>query len=69
MEQLEEYKKDQREKVNELLLKASVRKETFFKHQRTTRQFLVEVYEENTEFLACMQMLGEISKWFTVKPL
>lgn len=67
--QLEKHNLEIREKINELLLKAKVMKVVRPFGEHTERQFLVTIYQENTEFLACMQMLAEISKWFNVQPI
>ena len=39
----------------------------FGKH--TARRYVVEIYEENTEFGACMYLLADIAKWFSVSAL
>lgn len=33
------------------------------------REFKVKLYPENTEFVACLLMLSDISKWFQVIPV
>lgn len=36
---------------------------------QTQRQFLVTLYEENTEYLGCLNMLAQIAQWFKVDPM
>jgi len=35
----------------------------------TTRRYVIDIYEENTEFGACMYLLADIAKWFSVRAL
>jgi hypothetical protein len=34
----------------------------------TVRKFVVTLYEENTEYMAALEMLAEIHRWFHVEP-
>ena len=56
---------DRRKRARRLMQEATPR--THFK--RTERIYVVIVYEENTEFPAAMELLADISKWFSVKAI
>ena len=39
-----------------------------FNEDLTIREFVVTLHEENTEYVAALEMLAEIHRWFHVEP-
>ena len=69
MDRLEELRKEQEKRVVELWHKAEEIEVDTGIGKEHHRYFVVDLYEGNTETLGCLNMLAQISKWFTVKPL